>query len=232
MFAVIFEVRPDASRFDAYLDVAKALRPELEGIEGFKENLRYKSIQRPGLLLSLSTWADEKALVRWRTRGRHHLAQEKGRGGIFEDYHLRVGQIVHGGGQGWQATELGVGNNERFDETVVGQAKTVVLIDGFRTDADGGDLGAADDLARRFGLNVETSPQYLVDWDILNAVLTPGDLILLTSWSNEQAAASFCEQIPPSLRYRRVRIIRDYGKYDRREAPQYYKDAEGRETIH
>jgi hypothetical protein len=31
---------------------------------------------------------------------------------------------------------------------------------------------------------------------------------------------------------RRVRIVRDYGKYDRREAPQYYADAKGGETLH
>jgi hypothetical protein len=33
-------------------------------------------------------------------------------------------------------------------------------------------------------------------------------------------------------RIRRVRIVRDYRKYDRREAPQYYKDAKGGETLH
>jgi hypothetical protein len=33
-------------------------------------------------------------------------------------------------------------------------------------------------------------------------------------------------------RVRRVRIVRDYGKYDRREAPQYYADAEGAKTVH
>ena len=35
-----------------------------------------------------------------------------------------------------------------------------------------------------------------------------------------------------NARSRRVRVIRDYGKYDRREAPQYYPDASGAETIH
>jgi hypothetical protein len=34
------------------------------------------------------------------------------------------------------------------------------------------------------------------------------------------------------VRIRRVRVVRDYGKYDRREAPQYYPDAEGATTIH
>jgi hypothetical protein len=31
---------------------------------------------------------------------------------------------------------------------------------------------------------------------------------------------------------RRVRIVRDYGMYDRREAPQYYPDAPNGNTIH
>jgi hypothetical protein len=29
-----------------------------------------------------------------------------------------------------------------------------------------------------------------------------------------------------------MRIVRDYGKYDRREAPQYYADAKGGKTLH
>jgi hypothetical protein len=26
--------------------------------------------------------------------------------------------------------------------------------------------------------------------------------------------------------------VRDYGRFDRREAPQYYRDVQGRETLH
>jgi hypothetical protein len=34
------------------------------------------------------------------------------------------------------------------------------------------------------------------------------------------------------MRLRRIRVVRDYGMFDRRETPQYYPDAEGRPTIH
>ena len=34
------------------------------------------------------------------------------------------------------------------------------------------------------------------------------------------------------LRHRSVRVIRDYGRFDRREAPQFYHDVKGRETLH
>jgi hypothetical protein len=33
-------------------------------------------------------------------------------------------------------------------------------------------------------------------------------------------------------RLRRVRVVRDYGMFDRREAPQFYPDAKGAATRH
>ena len=94
MFAVIFEVQPKSDRWDQYLDLAKQLRPELEQIAGFIDNERYKSLRTEGRVLSLSTWADEKSVIRWRTHAMHHGVQEKGRFEVFEDYHLRVGEII------------------------------------------------------------------------------------------------------------------------------------------
>ena len=38
--------------------------------------------------------------------------------------------------------------------------------------------------------------------------------------------------VPDSARLRRVRVVRDYSMFDRREAPQYYDDVKGRETKH
>src|SRR5215472_2706855 len=94
MFSVIFEVCPKPEQWDAYLDYAKMLRPELEQVDGFVDNIRYRSLTRKDWILSLSGWRDEKSVVRWRTARRHHMAQEKGRSEILLDYHLRVGQIT------------------------------------------------------------------------------------------------------------------------------------------
>jgi hypothetical protein len=57
-------------------------------------------------------------------------------------------------------------------------------------------------------------------------VLTPGDIILLSSWRDQAAAEAFegSATLPHGARLRRVRIVRDYGMFDRREAPQYYPD--------
>ena len=94
MFAVIFEVQPKKERWDKYLELAKKLKPKLEAIEGFIDNERFESKKTEGRVLSLSTWQDEKAVVRWRTDGEHHGVQEKGRFEVFEDYHLRVGEVT------------------------------------------------------------------------------------------------------------------------------------------
>ena len=88
------------------------LRPEIEKIEGFLDNERFTSQRTQGRVLSLSTWRDEKAVIRWRTLAVHHQVQEKGRFEVFEDYHLRVGEITAdsgisrldrrcGGSRGW-----------------------------------------------------------------------------------------------------------------------------------
>src|SRR2546427_169082 len=94
MFAVIFEVQPKRERCDDYLELAKQLKPRLEAIDGFLDNERFSSQRKAGRVLSLSTWHDEKAVVRWRTDARHHAVQEKGRFEVFEDYHLRVGEVT------------------------------------------------------------------------------------------------------------------------------------------
>ena len=123
MFAVIFEVQPKSDRWDQYLELAGQLRPELVQIPGFIDNERYRSRRTEGRLLSLSTWADEKAVIRWRTHAMHHGVQEKGRFEVFEDYHLRVGEIT-------TDTHIPAGQTlrqTRLDVTEVGAAKAVTI---------------------------------------------------------------------------------------------------------
>ena len=53
MFSVLFEVHPSPAQWATYLDTAKGLRPELERVEGFIDNIRYKSLTREGCEASL-----------------------------------------------------------------------------------------------------------------------------------------------------------------------------------
>jgi heme-degrading monooxygenase HmoA len=94
MIAVIFEVWPAEGSRQAYLDLAAALRPELESIDGFISIERFESLTEPGKLLSLSFWRDEAAVSDWRNRPAHRATQAKGRAGVFRDYRLRIAATI------------------------------------------------------------------------------------------------------------------------------------------
>lgn len=231
MFAVIFEVQPKPDRWQDYLDLARELRPELEKVEGFIDNERFRALRTEGRGPSLSTWADEKALIRWCTHAGHHGVQEKGRFAVFQDYHLRVGEII---------ADLHVPAEtplpeQRFDTTAVGAAKIVTIseLDPSTTDPSTIDPVAADPAAVERGdalagqLAVPAvGHDGVVAAEPFASITNPGKTLLLVSWRTADAANSW---MPPALlvgggrlRHRRVRVIRDYSLGDRREAPQYY----------
>lgn len=225
MFSVIFEVHPAPEHWDAYLGVARSLRSELEAVDGFVDNIRYRSMTRAGWLLSLSSWRDEKAVVRWRTTMRHHIAQEKGRSDIFLDYHLRVGEVT----RDTQIPEGQTLQQQRLDETEAGEGTTVTLVTGLKPGNSGEEAGAA---ACAASLGLLPQADGLLSWDVFDAVLTPGDLILLMSWRDETAAKGFEDKASlGAQRLRHVRVVRDYGMFDRREAPQYYPDVLARQSA-
>jgi heme-degrading monooxygenase HmoA len=227
MFSVMFEVHPKLEQWDAYLGEAKMLRPDLEQVDGFVDNIRYRSLTREGWILSLSGWRDEKAVVRWRTRMRHHETQKKGRSEILLDYHLRVGQVT----QDTRPPEGHALRDQRLDETEVGEGTTVTLVDA-RRPPEWVKAAGSDQVATWLGLAPEAAG--LASWDVFDAVLTPGDIILLMSWKDKANAEAFekTTSVPDGARLRRIRVVRDYGMFDRREAPQYYPDANGADTVH
>jgi heme-degrading monooxygenase HmoA len=203
MFAVVFEVKPRDGLRDEYLRNAGLLRPEIVAIDGFMANERYASLGRPGWLVSLSIWRDEKAVVRWRTHAMHHEIQGKGRDTVFADYHLRVGEIV-------ADTYPDPGSvlvQQRFDSTEVAVAKAVSLTE------------------RRLEQAVSatrTAPG-LVESDSFDSITRPGNGLYVNSWRDLPAAEAGTVSMPG--RHRIVRVIRDYGMFARAEAPQYFPPA-------
>jgi heme-degrading monooxygenase HmoA len=227
MFSVIFEVLPGQGRKDEYLEHAKQLKPILETMDGFIDNERFESRLRPGWILSHSTWRDEKSLVRWRTQGEHHAVQEKGRFELFSDYHLRVGELTFDSNPPQQAPTL----EQRFDETETGIAKVATLTE--LTPQKGAPFVAVVDLLlARLGL--VSNDDAVVEHDIFESIYSPGELALLVGWKVAQAANSWSPRGDgvEKLRHRRIRIVRDYGRFDRREAPQFYPDIDGARTRH
>jgi len=228
MFSVIFEVRPNDGRKDDYLDLAKHLKPILEKIDGFVDNERFESKVRPGWVLSHSTWRDEKSVVRWRTEGEHHVIQSKGRFELFQDYHLRVGDVTADTDPPRDAPI----HERRFDETEVGAAKIVTFTE-ITPDKGASFAAQIDLLPARLGLDLKDGA--VIDHDVFASIYNPGKLALLVGWSGPDAANAWSPKRVDGiekLRHRRIRIVRDYGRFDRREAPQFYPDIKGAETRH
>jgi heme-degrading monooxygenase HmoA len=91
---VIFEVWPKEEGRQEYLDIAAALLPVLEKMDGFISIERFQSLSDPGKILSLSFWRDDAAIANWRQVERHRMAQAKGRGELFRDYRLRIAGVI------------------------------------------------------------------------------------------------------------------------------------------
>jgi heme-degrading monooxygenase HmoA len=220
MFSVIFEVNRKKEHLDEYLDLAGHLKPILHTIDGFVDNERFESQRRPGWLLSHSTWRDEKSVIRWRHEAEHHQVQEKGRFQIFQDYRLRVGDVTFDTDPPNEAPI----HEMRFDETEIGEAKYATFTE--ITPKSGAAFISQTDLVPAH-VGLDLNAEGLVDYDLFSSIITEGKLALLCAWKTGAMAKSWRPQTfegVDTLRHRVVRIVRDYGMYDRREAPQYYHD--------
>ncbi|HEX9324805.1 MAG TPA: antibiotic biosynthesis monooxygenase [Xanthobacteraceae bacterium] len=216
MFVVIFEVQPKPDLTDEYLKLAQHLKPMLEKIDGFLDVERFASGRTEGRLLSLSTWRDEKALVRWRTHAEHHRVQAKGRSQVFEDYRLRVGEVT----TDTQPPEGIAIEQTRLDETAIGAAKVMTITE---TIVDPKIAAAPDALGSQLEIGPGTAG--LVEEEMFASIYSPGKIVLLASWRAAAAAQTWKSTASGGLsRHRHVRIIRDYGMFERREAPQYYPE--------
>jgi heme-degrading monooxygenase HmoA len=204
---------------DEYLAHARVLKPEVEAIDGFIDNERFENQRRPGWVLSLSTWRDEKALVRWRRQASHHFAQEKGRSGVFSDYRLRVGEVTADTQPAMPIAEM------RFDVTESGLSKACTITELTPREGAGAGVPRGDDaLLPVYGL--DRAAEGLNGFEIYKSMYTPGKVLVLALWAAPENAASM--HLPTmsgiATRLRTVRVIREYGMFDRHETPQFHPD--------
>ncbi len=92
--AVIFEVSVKPTHKEQYLDIARALKSDLENIEGFISIERFQSLANEEKLLSLSLWRDAAAVKAWREHEAHQAAQHLGKTEVFNDYRIHVAEVV------------------------------------------------------------------------------------------------------------------------------------------
>lgn len=98
MFAVIFDLVPRPERLEEYLRTFKAMRPQLDNIDGFIGSERYGSRTTRGRFVIVSHWESERAIANYRANQLHHATQVKARTDLLLDYRLRVGRVISQGG--------------------------------------------------------------------------------------------------------------------------------------
>ncbi len=91
MHALFFEMWPKPGHLDHYFDHVDRLRPSLAAQEGLLFLDRYGSVKDPDVLLSHQLWESEEAIVSWRKDAEHRRSQAAGNNQHFANYRIRVG---------------------------------------------------------------------------------------------------------------------------------------------
>ncbi|WP_373034015.1 antibiotic biosynthesis monooxygenase [Sulfurovum sp.] len=94
MYAVIFEVKIKEEGKDQYLAIAAKLKEQLIQMDGFISIERFQSLVEEGKLLSLSYWESIESIEIWKQNLDHLQAQSEGRAKLFEDYRIRIADVV------------------------------------------------------------------------------------------------------------------------------------------
>lgn len=202
MISQFFEVQIKEGQVDHYLDLAASLKSSLETMGGCLFIDRFKSLSRKNLLLSYQIWQDEGSMVAWRVDANHHTVQETGRKEVFSDYRIRIAQVIHEqrpGIEPWRPERLSPYNDhERRPSTFVVASES---------------------------RNRELPTGTTWSGDVFESVYRPGVFAHLLDTPSPDTAIAFGQKLfeDSTTKYFRVfEVMRDYGMYDRDEAPQYY----------
>jgi heme-degrading monooxygenase HmoA len=206
MLALLFEVTPKRDGYQRYLDIAASLRPALDKHDGFLFIDRYRSLSKPETILSHSLWRDEASLAAWRTLESHHHAQVAGREHVFADYRLRIAHVVLE--RTSTPSDRQPSRPSSYNDPVAHPPRHVVIAASRETPG----VGEASD--RFESLNRPNQFLSLYDAGDLEAAT-----LLFESFADPKPGAAASK----STDVRLCEVERDYGMFDRREAPQYYR---------
>jgi heme-degrading monooxygenase HmoA len=208
MIGLFFEVQTRQGHRGQYLELAASLRPALDAIGGCVFIDRFQSLSRDNLFLSYQIWQDEGALTAWRVDGKHHRVQEVGREAVFSDYRIRIAQVIHEAKPNqpvWKPERQTPYNDPAR------RAPTYVLAAESR--------------------NAELPEPTGWTRDAFASVYRPGQFAHLVDVPDLKAGIAFGDKLfaDPTTEYVRLfEVMRDYGMYERSEAPQYYPPVERR----
>jgi heme-degrading monooxygenase HmoA len=195
MIALLFEVLPKAGREDRYLEIAAALRPEVEKSGGLAFIDRFRSQTRRGWILSHQLWRDEESLARWRAHPAHRAAQLAGRTEHFADYRIRTADVI----AEVVAREPAGAALQPLSPASLSDAQRLLVVIASRT-----------------------APFGVSDVEAFASIYREGAFIAVAEAASVQAGEALLRQAmaaPHVSGARLCRVVRDYGMRERGEAP-------------
>ncbi len=100
MVVVVFEFELGEGGGERYFALARALREEVERIDGFLSVERFRSLTDERRFVSVSFWRDLEAVERWRRHLEHRRAQAEAiEGDFFADFRITVAEAVRSYGK-------------------------------------------------------------------------------------------------------------------------------------
>ena len=202
MHALLFEVEPRVGHEQHYFDRAAVLRPLLQEHEGLLRIERFKSLARQNVILSHSHWRDEASLAKWRSDGTHYKSQVAGRNLHFRDYRLRIAHDL----RFWTKDdcERSWTSQGAYADATSRPPRYVAVV------AIGNDPSGVSGEAYK-SVTVERS--FVVVQDVLGS--EDGEKVIDAARANPNATSALF-----------ALVSRDYGMFNRAEAPQYFPDIE------
>jgi len=196
MLALFFEVLPKPGHEDHYFRHVGMLKPVLAEHKGMTWLDRFKSLSRDRVILSHQLWVDDAAIVGWREDKQHQGSQTAGRYKHFEDYRIRIAELFLRVEQASPAEQLEPGSDATGSYIVAGHS-TGKPLEGFE--------------------------------ESFASVNIDGAYVGISSVANEADARNLVNQMSDDQSMSwgfAARMTRDYGMFERDQAPQDYPPVE------
>jgi heme-degrading monooxygenase HmoA len=190
--SVLFDVLPKPGHVDQYFSMAAHLKPIVEKNPGFLSVERFANLQKPNWYLSFSCWKNEESLAQWRCQPDHNGAQVCGRNQVFDDYRLRVSA------------------KKQIQELVESRSRELILLLI-------GQLDAVQEVASSSTLSQHQSKAY-------QGVLNPKRGLSIYEFAPNASIDDdlFCMKDSESIEIHWFSVVRDYGMFNRAEAPTQF----------
>lgn len=221
MFFVIFEsVVPSPARAISSQYYA-TLQSLLQLQSGFISEVPFVSLIHEGGQVLVAKFVDEAAVQSWRLQTDHLRIQKRARQHIFESYRIRVGPEI-----------LAEEKKKETKEPTTGMPGPFILLYQYPTPRD---INSSTVSKLSSLVNQEKPYSSEILADLVDSAMYQSEqcVLWLASWPTEAAAINFKDLIRrvQGDAAHLVRVMRDYGKLDRKEAPKAADEAQDEATL-